>query len=255
MDSQDDIERQIKELERDKRLEEIKQLRAGAKTRWVTPTVMVALLPLLAGFGVWIFGEVKQYNEGYRALAERDVLMREKDALQRQKDSLNIEVATLLQLKTHYADETERLQRDTAAKQNAIDKTYLRAVFTSGEALYALDHLKSMGAPPDRNKLRRIREDIKHLPKGTATTVEDVLQRDQFSHDIVEITRRVIAEFQNTLKLIPASEWTRQLQGMPEGSVIPDRKIMISKAGAQKQYYDVTDGRFLTKEEAAHARY
>ena len=67
--------------------------------------------------------ELKQYNEGYKALAERDALLQEKVALREQKDSLNIEVSTLLQLKAHYADEAERLQRDTAAKQEAIDKT------------------------------------------------------------------------------------------------------------------------------------
>lgn len=254
MDAQDDIERQIKELERDKRLEEIKQLRASAKARWITPTALVALLPLFAGFGVWIIGELKQYNEGYKALAERDALKREKDTLQKQKDSLNIEVSTLLQLKAHYADEAERLRRDTAAQQAAIDKTYLRGVFTSAEALYALDHVKGMGPPPDKNTLRRVREDIKQLPKETAHSAGDVLQRYEMSLLVIGISRDVISEFENTLKLFPASEWTRKFQSMPTGAVVQGRKIMISQKGAQRQYYDVTEGRFLTTEEAEHAR-
>ncbi|BEU03239.1 hypothetical protein OAG1_20390 [Agarivorans sp. OAG1] len=254
MDAQDDIERQIKELERDKRLEEIRQLRASAKTRWITPTALAALLPLLAGFGIWIVGELKQYNEGYKALAERDALRREKDALQQQKDSLNIEVSTLLQLKAHYADEAERLQRDTAAKQEAIDKTYLRGVFTSAEALYALDHIKGMGPPLDENTLERVRGEIKQLPNETAHIVDDVLQRYEMSLVVIGISRDVISEFENTLKLIPASEWTRELQSMPTGAIVPDRKIMILQKGDQQQYYDVTEERFLNIEEAEHAR-
>ena len=254
MSAHDDIERELKELERDKRLEEVKQLRAGARTRWITPTAFAALLPLLAGFAVWTVGELKQYNEGYRALAERDALKREKDALQQQKDSLNIEVSTLLQLKAHYADEAERLQRDTAAKQDAIDKTYLRAVFTSDEALYALAHISPRGSPPDRNKLRAAREEVKRLTKETAALVNDALQRSEMSDELVGISRDVISEFQKTLKLVPASEWTRRLQSQPTGAVLAGRKIMTSQSGAQRQYYDVLAGRFLTTDEAAHAR-
>jgi len=254
MDPQDDIERQIKELERDKRIEEIRQLQASGKTRWIAPTALAALLPLLAGFGVWVVGELKQYNEGYKALAERDVLKREKNALQEQKDSLNIEVSTLLQLKAHYADEAERLRRDTAAKQEAIDKTYLRGAFTSAEALYALDHIKGMGPPPDENALKRVREEIKQLPTETTSTVEDILQRYEMSLLVVGISREVISEFENTLNLIPASEWTRKLRSMPTGAIVQGRKIMFSQKGDQRQYYDVTEGRFLTTKEAEHAR-
>ena len=254
MDPQDDIERQIKELERDKRIEEIRQLRASGKTRWITPTALAALLPLLTGLGIWIVGEFKQYSEGYKALAERDVLQREKNALQEQKNSLNLEVSTLLQLQAHYANEAERLRRDTVAKQEAIDKTYLRGVFTSAEALYALDHIKGMGPPPDENALKRVREAMQQLPKGTTDIVADILQRYEMSLLVVGISREVIAEFDHTLNLIPASEWTRKLQSMPTGAILPGRKIMFSHKGDQRQYYDVTAGRFLSAAEAEHAR-
>jgi hypothetical protein len=255
METDNDIDRQIKELERDKRLEEIRQLRANAKTRWITPAALAALLPLLAGFGVWIVGELKKYNEGYQALAERDALRREKEALQRQKDSLNIEVSTLLQLKTHYADEAQRLQRDTAAKQDVIDKTYLRGAFTMGEALYALDHIRGMGPGPDANGLQRLRADAKPLPAQAGRTLDDVLQRYELSLELIGITREIISEFDNTLKLVPASDWTRTLQGMPTGAVLPDRKIMVlQRKGDAPRYYDVAGGRFLTKEESERAR-
>ena len=59
--TESDLQRQ--ELEREKLREEIKQLRAAARTKWITPAALIAMLPLLAGFGVWILGEVKQYNE------------------------------------------------------------------------------------------------------------------------------------------------------------------------------------------------
>jgi hypothetical protein len=255
METDNDIERQIKELERDKRLEEIRQLRASAKTRWITPAALAALLPLLAGFGVWIVAELKQYNEGYQALAERDALRREKDALQRQKDSLNIEVSTLLQLKSYYADEAQRLQRDTVAKQDVLDKTYLRGAFTMGEALYALDHIKGLGPGPDRNALQRLRTDAKQLPEQAGTTINDVLQRYELSMELIGITRQIISEFDSTLKVIPASEWTRALQGMPEGSVLSGRKIMVlQEKSAAPRYYDVGAGRFLTKEESERAQ-
>jgi hypothetical protein len=250
----DDIDRQIKELERDKRLEEIKQLRAGARTRWITPTAFAALLPLVAGFGLWIAGELKQYNEGYRALAERDALKREKDALQQQKDSLNIEVSTLLQLKTHYAEETARLQRDTIAKQDVIDKTYLRAAFTGDEALYALGHFEGMGPPLDAGKLRQARDEVKRLTGEAAATLDEVLRRYQLSQELIGISKEVMSEFKATLKVVPASDWTRQLQSQPTGAVLPRRKIMISEKGNQRQLYDVIAGRFLTADEAAQAR-
>jgi hypothetical protein len=250
----DDLERQIKELERDKRLEEVKQLRAAARTRWITPTALAALLPLLAGFGVWAVGEAKQYSEGYRALEERDALRREKDALQRQKDSLNIEVATLLQLKSHYAEEAQRLQRETITRQEVIDTTYLRAAFTSDEVLYALGHITGIGPPPDRKKVDQARAEVGRLSKESAATVNDALQRYELTDDLLGLSKSLISEFQKMLKVVPASEWTRQLQTMPTGAVLSGKKIMISSKGDERRYYDVIAGRFLTAAESADAR-
>lgn len=112
MHSQDNIEHQIKELERDKRIEEIKQLRTKGKRSWITPTVITALLPLLGAFFLWVYGEAKQFNEGFKALQERDQLKTEKHELEQQKANLNIEISTLRDLKNHYEDEAGRLRRE-----------------------------------------------------------------------------------------------------------------------------------------------
>lgn len=61
-----DVDRQLKQLELEKHTEELRQLRANGRIRWITPTALAALLPLLAGFGLWTAGEMKQYSEGYR---------------------------------------------------------------------------------------------------------------------------------------------------------------------------------------------
>lgn len=247
----DDIERQLKELERDKKIEEVRQLRANARTRWITPTALAALLPLIAGFTVWIVGELRVYNAGYRALAEVDSLRKEKEALQREKTSLNVEVATMLQLKTHYAGEAERLQRDTLAKQEALDRNYLRGVFTSAEAIYALDHMKGVGTPVDKAALARLRSDAKQLPKESAGALNRLLDYYELSLEIIPISRQMLSDFDSTLKLIPTSEWTRDLQSMPTGYFLNGRKIMESKRkGDPNRYYDVIAGRFLTSEEA-----
>ena len=120
----DDIDRRIKELERETREEELRQLKANAKVRWITPTAIAALLPLLAGFGLWVVNEAKQYSEGHQALKDKARLELEKETLQKQKDSLNLEIPTLLKLKEHYAEQAKqyqeqakRLREDVEAKQ------------------------------------------------------------------------------------------------------------------------------------------
>ena len=245
-----DANLELQSLEREKLRVEIEQLRSAARIRWITPAALATLLPLVAGLGLWTIGELKQYNEGYRALAERDELQKEKDDLQRQKDSLNLEVATLLQLKTHYAAEAERLRLDTEAKQAMIDQTYLRGVFHWSEAMYALDHLKGMGPPPNLDDLRSA---IEPLPQRESEKLNEMLAQYELAHTIIDITRNIVTEFDGALKLMPSSDWTRDLVAMPSGSVIQNRKIMTSRMGTQQRYYDVSAGRFLTEEEVASA--
>jgi hypothetical protein len=209
--------------------------------------VLVALLPVLGTLGWWIIEEFKKYNEAYQAQAEVGALRQEKNDLQRQKDSLNIEVDTLLQLKKHYADETQRLQRDTATKQYVLNTTYLRGVFEMGEALYALDLIKGMRRPDD-NALQQLQSDAKQLLAQSGRTFDDVLNLYDLSMKLIDITRGIISEFDNTLKLVPASDWTRALRwNQPGGSVLRGRKILVLwEGGKASRFYDVDKGRYLT---------
>ena len=249
-ESQDELDRRLKELEREKREEELRQLRASARTRWVTPAAVAAALPLIAGFGLWVVGEVKEYNEGYRALKERDKLQQEKEALQRQKDSLHVEIGTLLQLKEHYAAQANQLRAESEAKQAAIDKIYLQAIAMSAEAVYALDHIKGMGPGPDRKALDAVRAGLGQLPKETAAQVEDLVRRHELMGMIIRIAREMVVSFDKALGLIPASDWARRLKPMPPGPAASGGGLLVGEFPDGRRYYDLTRGQFLTKEEA-----
>ena len=252
-ESTEELERRLKELEREKREEELRQLKANAKTWWITPAALLALLPLVGGLGAWIFNEVKQYNEGYKALKEKESLEKEKEALQRQKDSLNIEIAALLQLKEHYAGQAKQLRAEVEAKQDATDKAYLRAVFDGSETVYALDHVVKGSPDLDPKALAALKADIK-LPKESADRMQQLFQRYELMGTIIHISRASSVSFNKAVGFIPASEWARQLQPMPTGSVISNRKVMVSNAVDGPRYYDVNEGRFLTKEESKDAK-
>ena len=133
-DPADDLEIELRRLECDKRVEEIRQLKVRGRAQWITPAALAAIVPLLAGLGIWVVGKIKQYNEGYRALQEVDRLAAEKDALQEQKNNLNIEVSTLLDLKRHYAEQANELQAKFEERQQQLDATYARARFAAAEA-------------------------------------------------------------------------------------------------------------------------
>ena len=243
------IETQLKELERDKRMEEIKQLKSASKIRWITPAAIASLLPLFAGLFVWTLGEIKQYNEGYRALAELESIKKEKQALIQQKDSLNIELGTLIQLKNHYVTESNKLRIETATKQDALDKTYLRGKFTSEEIIYALGHVKGLGPPP-KDISNRIRKDTIDIPKETQELIEDMIVRYELSQEIIDISGGLVTEFEETFKLMSPSDWTKGFKSMPTGYYSAEKKIMISELRNKKRYYDVTEGRILRDDEA-----
>lgn len=239
---------QREELEQEKLREEIKQLRAAGRTKWITPAALATLLPLIAGFGLWIAGELKQYNDAYAALAERDQLQAQKDQLQNQKDSLNLEVQTLLQLKTHYAAEAERLRRDTEAKQATIDHTYLRGVFTRAETLYSLNHIDGWGPAIEIDKVR-LQLEQQSIPDELSVTLNELMERYEFALQVVDTSRDILEEFNQTSALMPASEWTKELHPEPSGIFIDGRNIMMEGYGETPRYYDVDEGRFLTDEE------
>jgi hypothetical protein len=246
METHNDIERQIQELERDKRLEEIKQLRAERRRAGSRPAFFIALLPLLGTFGLGIFEEFKQYNKGTQALAERDALRQEKDDLQG-----HIEVDALLQLKKHYVDESQRLERETALKQYVLNTTYLRSVYEMGEAKYALG-LRA-GERLDDNALEQLKADAKQLPAQSGDTFDRVLADYNHSEFVIGTALEIISKFESAMKLVPASDRTRALRY--ETGVLGSQKVLVLREGVETpRYYDVDKGRYLTKEESEGAR-
>jgi len=107
-----------------------------------------------------------------------------------------------------------------------------------------------MGPPPNLDDLRSA---IEQLPQPVSETMNDILAWYDLSHTMIDITREILAEFDDALKLMPTSSWTQDLTPMPSGAVIQGRKIMTSRVGTRKGYYDVSEGRFLTDEEVASA--
>jgi hypothetical protein len=208
------------------------------------------MLPLLAGLGIWVVGEIKQYNEGYRALREVDRLAAEKDALQAQKNDLNIELSTLLDLKRHYAEQAQELQARFEERQQQLDATYARARFTAAEAGYALGHIEGLGPGPDAAALAALRQHAEALPPEAAETLEQILERYGLAVEVIGISERILAAFGDTLELVPVSAWAADLEYMPSGSIAAGRKVMISQArrgdDRSRRYYDVDEGRFLS---------
>ena len=244
------IEAEIKQLERDKLAEELRQLKASGKRQWITPTALASLVPLLAGLGIWLVNELKQYNEGYRALAERDALRAEKTDLLRQKDSLNTEISTLLALKSHYAEQAKDLQARVEERQQQLDDSYLLARFASAEASYALSHLEGVGPQLSRGDLDRLRAALGSLPPDTAAEIDRVFELYAFSSELIDATEDTLSAFTKALDPIPVSEWARSLEPMPAGW-LNGRNVMVEeKGGSGPRYYDIDQKRFLTPEES-----
>ncbi|MEM7271266.1 MAG: hypothetical protein AAF401_18675, partial [Pseudomonadota bacterium] len=143
MTASDDIDADLKRLELEIKQEELKRVRSGRRLQWITPTAIGIIVPMIGGLGLWIFNEVKTFNEGYRALEEVAAVRAEKDALAAQKDSLNLEIAALILQKGDYQAEAQRMEDQVQARQALIDSTYLRAKYAVSEASYALNHTLS----------------------------------------------------------------------------------------------------------------
>lgn len=258
----DQIEIEIKRLERDKRIEEIRQLKASRAMQWVTPAALATLIPLFVAFGGWVYSEIKVYSTGFNAAQQLDILKVEKDRLikenaniSNQKDSLNIEISTLLALKKHYADQAREFQEKFEERQTQLTTTYVRARWASAETRYALRHV---GAGPklDVSKFGLLDREIDRLPKETVDTLREIISRYRFAIDMIDASEQILAAFSDTLDLIPAPDWAVKLQWIPSGAVLSDRNIMVlehSRGKQQRQYYDVDEGRFLSEEESKDA--
>ena len=130
----------------------------------------------------------------------------------------------------------------------------MRAVFTSAEAMYALDLVKGAKAPTEA-VIARLRADAKPLPAPSLRVLNDVLQRQQLTAELMQISRELMAEFNGTLKLMPVSKWTQGFQPTLTGQMGGNRKIMVkNQRSSPPLYYDVQMGRQLTAAEAEALR-
>jgi hypothetical protein len=108
----------------------------------------------------------------------------------------------------------------------------------------------------DDNALEQLRADAKQLPAQSGDTFERVMASYDFSETLIGSTREIISEFENTLKLIPASDWTRALryEGIGGGGKLRAKVLVLREGGEPERYYDVEKGRYLTEEESKGAR-
>jgi hypothetical protein len=245
------VEAEIKQLEREKLAEEIRQLKASGKRQWITPAALTGLIPILAGLGIWLANEMKQYNEGFQALGQRDALQVEKAELQTEKDSLNQEIETLLALKNDYVEQARELRARVVERQKQLDESYLRARFASEEARYALSHVEGMGPRLERGDLDRLKAGLGDSSAGTAAELGRVFELYALSSDMIEVTQETLGAFSKALDQVPVSEWARELQPMPSGW-LNGRDVMVAQKGdgSEPRYYDIDEGRFLTAEES-----
>jgi hypothetical protein len=265
MSDTESIDAEIKRLERDKKLEELRQLRSGW-TKWATPATILALLPFLVGFGAWALSEFRLYSnqEVFRQLErEKQALISEKTALQTEKTGLNIEIQTLVELKQHFAEETRRAeeQRDNVQRQldelrvqdqkrqAKVDANYLKARFARDAADYALGHVDVGQAKEKLDDFRRV---VEGMPAEVADGLRAVVRDYELAVDMIDASTETLVMSGEALDLLPASEWARNFHSRPSGYFIQGRQIMIANPGPEASYYDVDRGRLLTDEEASN---
>ena len=270
-----DLGVQIKELERDKLQEELRQLKESASKRWIAPTVWLAVLPLLGGFGLWMIGELKQYNKAYQALAKADQLEKEQQAAETKRAQLNGEILTLLAQKTDYAvtagqlektvaqhqqtanrlakevaakrQEVEKWKQELAAQKEKLDQLYLQIVFANFETGYALSHITSSPSV-DPKAVEQIRGDLKTLPKEATERIDNLLRDYQLAFELSKGVEKDLAKNSQDLQKTAVSAWARELQCQgPRGYLMKGRSIMVTKGPGERRYYDVELGKFVEK--------
>jgi multidrug efflux pump subunit AcrA (membrane-fusion protein) len=236
------LDLEIKQLERDKKLAEIQQIRSNARSKWITPAFVLGILPVFAALGLWLINEMKQYSDGHRALAEVNHLATERKDLERQKTDLNIEIMKLLAQKDASAKQLEKQEQEVRSRQEQIDKAYLSAKFATGELGYALGHLKGLGRPSKDGlgaELASVRDDVR------AKIVQDY----DLVHTILDVSDGLLKDANAAVRSIPAVDWAIKFEGTPTGSILPGRRILVAEEKAGPIYYDVDNGRLLNPQE------
>lgn len=238
----ENLDVQLKQLEVEKRREEIHQLRNAAKMGWITPAVIAAFLPMI----LWALNMAKDYTAGIRALAEVDGLRQERALLAQQKSDLNQEIVALLALKQHYREET-------LTRQEAIDKTYLRGKFTSDELLYALSLMQGT-TPLSAEQRTRLVNERSNLSAEAQPLFETLVGNYDFAQTVLKISDDLLTEVRGTFDLMAPSDWTKPYRSTLTGQFGSQRRLLVADVGGAESYYDVDLGRLLTDSERAALR-
>lgn len=246
-----DLESEIKRLELDRLQEELRQLKARGRAQWVTPATILALIPLAAGFGLFLWNEIRALTPLYERVARADAILADNAALKAEiaaledrRANLNIEIDSLISQYGFYVDRAKELQARFAARERDVEQAWTRTRYAVGELTYTLSHVAGDGEPPDLAALRRATAD---LEPEARRSVDDALRRYGFCLDIVGIAEGGIEAFERTLELLPVPENIARLRYEPS----PMQDVLTWPAGLPEEYYDVELGRFLTPDEVA----
>jgi len=126
----DDVERELKELEREKLKEEIKRLRANEWAPWMTPASILGLAAIIGTLLGFVINEMKQLSDAYHAVEE---LHREKTRV----EELKADQAIVL-------GENSRLENQKLVLEREIQNAANEAKVTGEEADAAKSNLNRL---------------------------------------------------------------------------------------------------------------
>jgi len=146
----------------------------------------------------------------------------------------------------------------TEERQKQLDETYVRARWASEETLYALSHLRGLGPAPGDSDLRALESWAGSESQVSARTLRDLIERYRMTIDMIDHSEDTLQALGETLQLIPASDWARNLEYRPSGYFEVRPNIMMLRGpGSENEFdrlYDVDAGRFLTEDELPRRR-
>ena len=78
---------------------------------------------------------------------------------------------------------------------------------------------------------------------------EKIVRDYDLVHTILDISDRLLKEANEAVRAIPAAGWAIKFGGMPTGSILPGRRILVAQGETGTLYYDVDSGRLLNPQE------
>lgn len=248
-----DPESDIRRLERERLEEELRQLRARGRAQWVAPATILAMIPLAAGFGLFVWNEIKAmtplYDRVARAdaiLAENDALAAEVAALEQRRANLNVEITSLIAQYGFYVEQARDLQARFEAREQDVERAWTQTRYAVGELTYTLSHVRGYGDRPDFDALRLA---IAPLAPEPRRDLDAALRGYGLCLEIVDIADGGVDLFERTLALLPVPDRIARLRADPS---MPN--LLVWPVEAPEDVYDVEAGRFLTPAEIAGRR-